>query len=227
MLKVLKEIIIIILQVVAAVILCLFIFGAGITRILEITFPNDYLFYEFQGSAEELLVPIIMVPILFVVGFYGSIKKQWREKKKGFIIGVIVLLLGLYYCFTSLAIATEDGVIRRTPLHPIGTEYKYADVERIQTGFGDKKDIFFTPEHEKLGNFYYKIYIDGKETVFHSPYPNPDIERYEDSYLELEEFDQKLESLEIPKEGNPDGAGLCDMDQCYVDRFLRIISENS
>ena len=48
----------------------------------------------------------------------------------------------------------------------------------------------------------------------------------EDSYLELEEFDQKLVSLGIPKEGDPAGAGLCEFDQYYVDRFLRIIGEN-
>ena len=59
--------------------------------------------------------------------------------------------------------------------------------------------------------------------VFHVPSVNSDIERYEDSYLELEELDIALQKYNIPKESSPEGYENCDFDQVYVDRFLRII----
>ena len=53
--------------------------------------------------------------------------------------------------------------------------------------------------------------------------PNPKIERYEeDSYLELEEFDNKLEELNIEKITHTKTAHLCDFDQEFCDRFNRI-----
>ena len=56
------------------------------------------------------------------------------------------------------------------------------------------------------------------------PSINGDIERYvNDSYLELEDFDQKLVSLGIPKKASTDGYDNCDLDKQYVERFLRII----
>ena len=44
-----------------------------------------------------------------------------------------------------------------------------------------------------------------------------------DTYLELEEFDQALMVLGIPKDASEEGYENCDFDQEYVERFLRII----
>ena len=104
----------------------------------------------------------------------------------------------------------------------MGTEYRYSEVEHIETGFGSRALAFC--EYKEKGSFYYIITLDGKENVFHAPTVNGDIERYqEDSYLELEEFDKALVGLNIPKDANSEGIEKCNYDKEYVDRFLRII----
>lgn len=133
-----------------------------------------------------------------------------------------IWIVGSYCCITSVTIVTEDAIICHTPLQPKGIEYKYEDVGKITTGFGEKA-ASFVPAKRK-GNFYYELEIDGKTIIFHQPYVNSDITRYvDDTYLELEEFDQKLISLGIEKEGNTNGSKNCLMESYYIERFCRII----
>ena len=72
--------------------------------------------------------------------------------------------------------------------------------------------------------FYYQLDLDNRVIIFSQPTPNANIKRYdEDTYLELEEFDQTMMSLGIPKESSDKGYKNCDLAKRYVDRFLRII----
>ena len=104
----------------------------------------------------------------------------------------------------------------------MGVEYKYSDADSIRTGFGDKN--ISLAEYKRKGSFYYQIEINGQTVTFHAPTVNEQIERYEEhTYLELEEFDQALTTLGIPKEADEKGWENCDFDKEYVDRFLRII----
>ena len=101
--------------------------------------------------------------------------------------------------------------------------YEYSEIESISTGFGDKN--FAIAEYKRKGNFFYQITLDGRIITFHVPNVNEDIERYqEDSYLLLEEFDQALRKLKIPKKASEKGYENCELDQEFVDRFLRIIN---
>lgn len=94
--------------------------------------------------------------------------------------------------------------------------------EEVKAGFGQK--TFTILEHNSKGNFSYQIKLDGKKMIFQTPSPNEEIKRYEeDTYLELEEFDQALMSLGIPKKSSTKGVEHCDLDRVYVERFLRII----
>ena len=137
-------------------------------------------------------------------------------------IGILVLwLVAIYATSTSLTCVTEDKIVAFSPLSPNGQVYSFSDVEKIEAGFGDK--LFSLSEYKTKGSFYYKVYIDGDEHVFHAPTVNPDIERYEDTYLELEELDKKLTELGIPKKSSSKGYENCDFDKEFVDRFLRII----
>ena len=208
---------------------CVVMFGLliAVEKLLIWTFPENYLFYESQKFPEWLYVvpPVIFASL--VVEFHGDPKKLWKSHKGGCIAFVIAVVFYILYSLTSVAYVTPDTVTSRNLLNPMGTTYQLSEVEKVETGFGANDGGFFTLEYKELGSFYYKVYVDGKEIVFHSTIPNNDIERYmEDSYLELEEFDQKLVSFGIPKDGDPAGSGLCDYDQYYVDRFLRIIGEN-
>ena len=140
------------------------------------------------------------------------------------IIPVLLWCFAFYFYMVNIYCVTEDKIIIRSTFDPIGTEYEYSDIEKIETGFGKKKISIF--DYEKKGKFYYFIFIDGKKIVFHLPSSNIEIERYNDTYLELEEFDNALKKYNIPKESDPEGWENCDFDQRYVDRFLRIINSN-
>ena len=172
------------------------------------------------------MVPTVIFASL-AAEFHGDMKKLWNSHKGGCIAFVIAVVFYILYSLTSIAYVTPDAVTSRTLLNPMGTTYQLSQVEQVESGLSANDGGFFTPEYKELGSFYYKVYVDGREIVFHSTIPNNDIQRYmEDSYLELEEFDQNLVSLGIPKDGDPAGSGLCEFDQYYVDRFLRIIGEN-
>jgi len=205
----------------------IFAFFMLIDKLLVCTFPEDYLFYENQKFPEVLFVlPAVLFANVFVE-FHGDLKELWKSHRSGCIAFLLTIVCYICYFMTSVTFVTPDTITSRTLLNPMGTTYKHEEIEKIETGFGANDGGFFAPEYQKLGNFYYKVYVGGREIVFHVPSTNSDIERYtEDTYLELEEFDQKLVTLGIPKEGNPAGSGLCDYDDYYVDRFLRIIGEN-
>jgi hypothetical protein len=138
-------------------------------------------------------------------------------------IKAIIILLGLcvVYCFSfSLTYVTDDSIVVVSPFDPRGESYTYYDVEKVEAGFSDK--FFAIYDYEQQGSFYYKITLDGKERIFHLPSVNEDIERYEDTYLELEEFDRALVKCGVEKTSSSKGYEKCDFDKEYVDRFLRI-----
>lgn len=63
--------------------------------------------------------------------------------------------------------------------------------------------------------------------IFNVPSTNERIERYEDdSYLELEEFDDRLMEYGIKKITHDEYAKACDLDRQFCDRFMRIIKND-
>ena len=203
-----------------------FLFDIVADAIFEYSFPDNYLFYENQGDYYWLYFITLFVCGDTLVTYRGKLKEIWQIRKKTCIAVLLAVIFLGYHFLVSVACVTETGILSRTLLNPGGTTYAFEEIDKIKTGFGDKKGIFFTPEYEKLGNFYYKIYIDDREIVFHVPSVNPDLEGYEDYYLTLEELDQELKSMGIPKESSSAGHTFCDYDAQYVEGFLRIIGEN-
>ncbi len=199
--------------------------------------PENYLFFEFQSVASVAMVWLSMIPIILIcVLVLAKIFKKnteelekvndivllWNHLGKWRSATILLWLIGLYCCITSINFVTEDSIVHYSPLNPTGITYQYSDIEQITTGFGNK--TFAIAEYKKKGNFYYQLTIDKTLITFHVPSVNESIERYqEDTYLELEEFDQKLVKLGIPKKADPKGYENCDYDQRYIDRFLRII----
>ena len=198
--------------------------------------PRDYLFYEHTPLFSLLLAPLLVVPSFFsAYGIIYYFKKKitavdddffhiiWFVKSLGKwkIVIMLVWLIITYAGFTSFTYVTEDKIILIKPWDLQGQEYTYSDVESSETGFGTKKRAFV--DYKEEGNFYYKITVGGQEVVFHHPSVNLNFERYEDTYLDLEEFDQALMGYNIPKIASSKGYDKCDFDKRYVDRFLRII----
>lgn len=199
--------------------------------------PSDYLFYEHHPVAGIAIIWLIGIPVMMLGLFFAAkISKKskeqmekmndfvyiWNHIGKGRVVILLLWLIGLYCCITNVTVVTKDSIICHSPLCPMGKVYQYKDVESITTGFGNKKISLV--EYKKKGEFFYQIQLDGKNITFHIPSVNEDIKRYEEeSYLELEEFDQALVELGIPKQASEENYENCILDQEYVERFLRII----
>lgn len=194
--------------------------------------PKDYLFFETSIIPSKLM--ILAIVILFIT-FLGILLKKFKinrsenleiyielwEKCKYILI---ILFIVITYCFfTSVTFVTEDKIIYRDPIHPLGISYNYSDVTKIETGFGRKNFSFI--DYKRKGQFYYRIYIDNKKITFSTPSTNEKIEKYEnDSYLELEEFDNNLKKYNIEKITDDKYSNACDLDKQFCDRFGRIIN---
>lgn len=199
--------------------------------------PENFLFYEHHPVAGELIVWLAMIPVILVVLLViakltkktekemdqmGDFMSLWNALGKFKWAAIFVWLIAVYCCITSVTFVTEDTIIYHSPIQPMGVAYDYSDIEKITTGFGDGNFSFV--EYKKKGSFYYQLEADGKTMIFHQPTTNEDIERYvNDTYLELEEFDQRLIDFDIPKERDSNGYENCYLDERYVDRFVRII----
>ncbi len=226
----------------------LFVFSLVITFVLALIIisflietlllPADYLFYEQSPLCSSISGPLLMIPFMFVSYYIGySVNKKifseendflhfiWfiKSLKKWIIPIIAVWIIAIYVSFTNLTYVTNDNIVVVTPINLKGEAYSYSDIEQITTGFGDKK--ISIRDYKEEGSFYYIITVDNKDIVFHMPSPNPDIDRYDDTYLELEDFDSALSEYNIPKIASSEGYEKCNFDKRYVDRFLRIIGE--
>lgn len=196
--------------------------------------PKDYLFFETSTIFTKLMIYAIVILFLTVIGIVLKRFKINKSEDLEIYIDLwqrfkgiwIVLFVIISYCFlTSVTFVTENKIIYRNPLHPFGLFYDYSDVTKIETGFGNKN--FSLVDYKRKGQFYYRIYIDDKKVTFSVPSVNEKIERYEnDSYLELEEFDNKLMKYNIEKITDSEYAKACDLDKEFCDRFMRIINNN-
>lgn len=195
--------------------------------------PEGWLFFETDPRLMWLMMGTIVVPILMVLAWAadfldrsgkwegGKYAFDWAvELRKRTPIVIVVWAVCAYICFTSVTFVTADQIIRHSPIYPLGTSYEYNAVEKVDARFGTK--LFSIFDHERKGSFSYTIWLDGKKTIFTGGSSNEEIPRYEDTYLELEEFDQALMALGIPKTGDASTSDRCDMDKRYVDRLVRI-----
>lgn len=210
---------------------------AGLIGVLvfaeKIFAPKEWLFYE---HSQILSVVMIFFMVFAVVAIIFDIARKWlhlnMEKLdleyldviyKYPVQSIVVWVIVMYICLTSVTFVTEDSIIRHTPFCPQGEVYAYEDVTKVEAKFGDRN--FAIAEYKRKGSFSYTVYVKDQKIVFSVPSVNEDIERYnEHSYLELEEFDAKLMELGVTKESSDKNYNYCDFDKEYVDRFLKIIN---
>ncbi|MCM1258577.1 MAG: MerR family transcriptional regulator [Roseburia sp.] len=224
----------------AAIISCvfgIFLFALLTVQLDKIFAPQDWLFSQMKPWAETLLMPLIMIPLmLFVSVFLVWLPRRFGKKsvsevevlgwetfrKYWYVLG-LPWIAAVYLCLSSVTYVTEDQIIIHSPICPQGKNYSYSDVDKVQAGFGQK--MLSLHRAQRRGTFSYTVTIGDKKIVFMQPYTNEKISRYEeDTYLELEEFDQRLMQLGADKESDETGFEACDFDKEYVDRFRRIIS---
>ena len=135
-------------------------FLMAVEKLLIWTFPEDYLFYEFQKFPEGLYVIPAVIFANLVVEFHGDLKKLWKSHKGQCIAFVITAVVYILYSLTSVAYVTPDAVTSRTLLNPMGTTYQLSQVEKVETGFG-KNDggfsLFLSSLYSFLSSFFTKF----------------------------------------------------------------------
>ncbi|WP_426351174.1 hypothetical protein ACPWSR_08085 [Alloiococcus sp. CFN-8] len=190
---------------------------------------DDWLFYQMPDFNGLILIAIVEYPLIAFVltklfKRYKNSEWKWAYEftvllKKYWIYSLVVWVILLYISLTGITFVTEDKVIYRSWLKPQGITYEYSDVDEIKTGYSGKLISF----SQKKGTFYYKVSFKGRWITFGTTSPNESIERYNDSYLELEEFDEKLMKYSPKKISSRDNEEHALLDDRYIQRFGRII----
>ncbi|HFI0214429.1 TPA: MerR family transcriptional regulator [Streptococcus suis] len=191
-----------------------FIFVGWLTETFFL--PSDWLFYEYSIGLGKVSMVFITAFLVFLFGKLARLVKLPWKYGLG-LAGSGVLLTALLISTTTVV---TDSQIINVNLLAQSKEYLYSDVKSVWAGFGAK--VFTLDEAEKQGQFSYRIQLDGKEIVFMQPTSNQDLVPV-DSYIELEEFDQRLMNLGIPKESSAEGSQYNDLDAHFLGRFLRIV----
>ncbi|HEM5161482.1 TPA: hypothetical protein U1261_001839 [Streptococcus suis] len=157
-----------------------------------------------------------MAFLVFLLGkLTRLVKLSWKYGLG--LAGGCILLTALLISTTTAV--TKDQIIDINLLAP-SKEYLYSDVKSVWTGFGTK--LVTVNRAERQGEFSYQIQLDGKKIVFMQPTVNQNLVP-DDTYIELEEFDQRLMNLKIPKESSTEGCQYNELDSHYLKRFLRIV----
>ncbi|HFR3814306.1 TPA: MerR family transcriptional regulator [Streptococcus suis] len=178
--------------------------------------PSDWLFYEYSTGLDKIAILFIMAFLVFLLGKLARLVKLSWKYGLGLAGGCILLTALL---ISTTAAVTKDQIIDINLLAP-SKEYLYSDVKSVWTGFGNK--LVTVNRAERQGEFSYQIQLDGKKIVFMQPAVNQNLIP-DDTYIELEEFDQRLMTLGIPKESSAEGSQYNDLDAHYLERFLRIV----
>lgn len=209
-----------------AIILTFAIF-AGIGKLQEAIFvPKNYLMFMFKPPYSYLVFFFEVELIAFLISrIYKKVKNielKWTVNicnfaKKNIVVTILLNIALLYMCITGITMVTENKITDYSFYNPMGTTYSYEDISKVEAGFNGKKFGIFP---KGAGEFYYTVFFnDGNKVNFYQANSE-----FEDTYLELEVFDKLImDTGKVEKTSSKENYELCDFDQRYVDRFLRII----
>lgn len=209
-----------------AIVLTISIF-VGIGTLQEAIFvPKNYLMFIFKPPYSYFIFFYEIELIAFLISrVYKKIKNielKWTVDfcnfvKKNIFVTIIINIILLYVCITGITVVTENKITDYSFYNPMGTTYSYEDISKVEAGFNGKKFGIFP---KGAGEFYYTVFFnDGNKVNFYQANSE-----FEDTYLELEIFDKLLmDTGKAEKTSSKENYELCDFDQRYVDRFLRII----
>jgi len=199
----------------------------GIGALQESIFvPKDYLMFMFKPPYSYFVFFFeIELMALLISRIYKKVKNielKWTVDlcnfaKKNIVVTILLNIALLYMCITGITVVTENKITDYSFYNPLGKEYSYSDISKVEAGFNGKKFGIFP---KGAGDFYYIVSLnDGNKVNFYQANSE-----FEDTYLELEIFDKLImDTGKVEKTSSKENYELCDFDQRYVDRFLRII----
>lgn len=194
--------------------LCVIFFCAfylGITLIQKKLFINgEYLIYMIK-SPYSYLVFFIMILSLAQVEFIFLKVKEFNK----YII--LSILLSIYIIITSTVVVTENGIYDYSFYNLKGDKYEFSDVEYVDTGFIYKG--------RNKGQFFYNIKLnDGKKIkLAHPSLTQPGKQYDDDTWQEYVDIDKLIMNSNAKKTSSEKGSEYIDMDNIYVDKFLKVV----
>lgn len=202
-----------------AIVLSITLF-VGIASLRERFLPSDWLFYEHNRFWGYVMIFTVVIGIeywlLTIFGIW-----DFPRGMKTRLLTLISMLVSIFLFATQVTVITESAVIHYSLTQLTGKRYTYDQVEKVHARFGSS--MFKIPVNNQRGIFYYDIWLDGQKISLSQPTVNDEINRYQDSYQELEEFDKVLVSLGVPKTSSEEHVDKNKLDPIYTERFLRII----
>ncbi|MDG3133013.1 MerR family transcriptional regulator [Streptococcus suis] len=203
--------------------ICVVSMITGIAYIVLVDFlirsllPSQWLFYEYSSNFGKMTIVLVELTVGLIL---AKLVMGWKIAWKSILFLLGSTIMATAFSISNTTVVTENQVIQ---FNLLGSSkvYSYEDIDAIQTGFGTK--LFALDETEKKGQFSYKIIMDHTEISFAQPQVNHQLIA-DDTYIELEEFDQRLVELGIEKESSKEGSQYSDLDPHYIERFLRIVN---
>lgn len=193
---------------------------AGASILLTQFLPDNWLFYESNRFWGLIMIGVVVSSVIYwllqlfkVYDLFDNRYLRWGT--------AISCLLSIFLFLANTTVVTEKEIILYSPLNLAGKHYRYDEVEKIEVWYGHSHWQLAT--NHRYGNFYYAIWLDGKQIVLSQPNVNEEVDRFQESYQELEEFDERLVGLGIPKTASAKHADKNDYDEQYKKRFERII----
>lgn len=183
--------------------------------------PENYLFTQSGNFKMRMVVLVGLMLIILIMDIISKISKNdaWDIGiigliRKHKIIFTLVSVIALYFAVTDVTYVTKNKIIYHSWNHPIGVTYSYSDVEEINTGYKGGTD---------KGDFYYKVNLGDRWINFDLTVPNPEIERYNETYTEIDEFDEALMKNNPKKVSSHENEEYATLDKKYIELFGRVI----
>ncbi|MGT2828871.1 MerR family transcriptional regulator [Streptococcus hillyeri] len=186
------------------------LFFSGISIVTTYLLPENWFFYESNRFWGLVMIGVTVSSIGYWLFHFFKVYDLFDNWYLRFGSPILILLSTFLY-LTNTTVVTEQDIILYSSLNLSGKHYRYEEVEKIEAWYGASHWRLST--NNRQGHFYYAIWLDGKKVVLSQPNVNDKIERFTDSYQELEEFDERLVNIGIPKTASAKHADKIDYDE--------------
>ena len=132
--------------------------------VISLFAPRDWLFYEFQGGGDILLILIAELPLFgAIVYLIERIRHVLKEKSSDLavlfeilwnhkMIFFVVWCALFYFAVVNVAFVTPETIVSYSTLHPAGVTYEYKDISRVDTSLDGK--ILMSENIRRRGHFH-------------------------------------------------------------------------
>lgn len=198
--------------------------------------PDDYIVWIFNYPGSRLVFIFEFYFLFLFFRYFNRKQDKFRiplidkinnyinaNKKRFYTIFGVVNLVIIYAIIFSVTIITNDKVTNYSFTSPLGREYTYDNIEKIDTGI--HSDKIYLPFTHTRGDFYYFLeFNDGTKIDLNDSVGG--CKNDKSMYKVFEELDATLVNRGINKIAKADNFDLCAkrLDKIYSDRIKTILT---